>query len=177
MLFLSINIPQKTQRCPPVFRIGPDSCMARIQWEGKCEVSPEPERVPEIKKLRSLWVYQLLPTKFGVIYRVHLTVGKMSQKEDLVIKNGISRPSYQVCIFEILLWKNSFCDKAESHHNFSHFSRTRKFPLVARHSRAKFGIHLKSCSRVTASKGMLTIQLYMGIVAVTPPPSPPNFNI
>lgn len=75
----------------------------------------------------------------------------------------------QVWIFGIFYWKNSFGNEIEWHHNFSRFLRARKFPVEARHNRAKFGTSLKSGYRVTACKKCLHFLIYVRF-AVTPLP-------
>lgn len=54
-----------------------------------------------------------------------------------------------------------------------HFSWERKALYVVRHNPAKFGSHLRSYSRVAASKKMFNILLFMGRLAVK---HHPNFS-
>ena len=56
--------------------------------------------------------------------------------------------------------KNVFCDLIKGCHTFSDFLRVVKFPIMVRHSRAKFGPDLKSSSGFTVQKRMCIILLY-----------------
>lgn len=77
----------------------------------------------------------------------------------------------QAGIFRRFHWRKNFYDETKWHHNFSHFSKARKAPRVARHP-SRFGIHLKSDFRATAFKGIFTT---CGDYPLTTPPTLPSF--
>lgn len=77
----------------------------------------------------------------------------------------------QAGIFRRFHRRKNFYDETKWHHNFSHFSKARKAPRVARHP-SKFGIHLKSGFRATAFKGIFTT---CGDYPLTTPSTLPSF--